>query len=137
MRFRMRIQNSLMPIGRPDFGTFKDESTREDFEATIKAAATEKTATETTIDMMYQRMTEAIQEGIDFLPKVPRKRGKVQRRSTKTMQMFQERAAEYQGIKRGSPEWLAIAKTWRNKIKNSCREDYSCLLYTSPSPRDA
>ena len=124
MRFRMRIQNSLMPIGRPDFGTFKDESTREDFEATIKAAATEKTATETTIDMMYQRMTEAIQEGIDFLPKVPRKRGKVQRRSTKTMQMFQERAAEYQGIKRGSPEWLAIAKTWRNKIKNSCREDY-------------
>ena len=45
-------------------------------------------------------MMECIQAGIGGLPKVPRRKGKVQRKPGKTMQTFEERKKEYQGAKK-------------------------------------
>ena len=38
--------------------------------------------------------------------------------------MFEERKKEYQGAKKGSLDWYEIAKEWRNKITNTCQDDY-------------
>ena len=122
MRLRMRVRNSVKPPGRADFNQLQNVPIREDFERTIKAAAEDKQGL--SIEDKYRNMIESIQAGIDFLPKVPRKQGKVQRRSEKTMRMFQEREAELQGVRKGAVEWAAIARKWRNKITNSCRDDY-------------
>ena len=124
MRFRMRIRNSYSLPGRPDFGALQNESTQIEFERAIKSEAEKRNTQNMSIEETYQSLMECIQTGIEGLPKVPRKRGKVRRRSEKTMQMFEDRKKDYQSTKKGSIEWHAIRNKWRNKITNSCRDDY-------------
>ena len=58
------------------------------------------------------------------IPKLEKKRGKVQHRSARTLRLLEARRKEMGTLEKGSEEWKEARKKHRNAVVHACRADF-------------